>query len=276
MRIKLLVLTISVLALTSKTAFASNILLNEIMANPVSGEKEWVEIYNSSSENIDLNGWNLQERTSSGTFNTYALPNVILQTKAMCFYEFSTAKLNNDSDTVNLLDSIKTLQDSYSYTSTSQGKSFARIPDGGNWNTGVIPTKASICSSLIASPPSPTPSPTPTPTPAPTPKPTAKPSPTATPIPTHSPISTPNPTPTVNASVSPPVTSPESPSFAWARRIAGSAYQTASVAGAQTATSEQENKFFPWGIGPFFWAGSILIFAGVSLIGYIYIKKKQT
>ncbi|MDP3948226.1 MAG: lamin tail domain-containing protein [bacterium] len=165
MRIIFLVLTISVLALTSKTAFASNMLLNEIVANPLSGEKEWVEIYNSSSENIELNGWNLQERTASGTFNTYSLPNVILQTKALCFYEFSTAKLNNDSDTVNLLDDTGTLQDTYSYTSAAQGKSFARVPDGENWSTDIIPTKASICSSLPA-PATPPVTPTPAPSPS--------------------------------------------------------------------------------------------------------------
>lgn len=113
--------------------------------------------------------------------------------------------------------------------------------------------------------PTSTPTPTPKPTPTPTPKPTAKPSPTATPIPTHTPI----PAPTISSSANPS----EGPSFAWARRIASSAYQIATVAGAQTSTPEgkvdiKDQKQ----TNPFIWIGLVLIFMGISSVGYIYLK----
>lgn len=158
---------------------ASEIVINEIMAKPSTGEKEWIEIYNPTSSSVDLTGWVIQEKTATTeTFNSYNLTGS-LNSDSFYIYEFSNSKLNDGGDTINLINPQGGLIDTYSYTDAPRGKTYARIPNGANWSNDVTPSKEST---------NPTPSPTPTPTSAPTPTPTTTPSssPTTTPIPTAS------------------------------------------------------------------------------------------
>src|SRR3989344_576096 len=136
------------------------------MANPPIGEKEWVELFNSSTSNVNLDQWTIKEKTSSGNINSHSLPSVFLPSNSLCYFEFSSSSLNNDGDTVSINDQNSEVN-SYTYTSTKQAKTFSRIPDGGTWQNNADPTKSSpICSSLASSSSS-TPSPsTPSQTPS--------------------------------------------------------------------------------------------------------------
>lgn len=234
------------------------------MPHPSPGS-DWVEIYNPGPDNIDLSNWLLVDSTST-------IKTLSGNLTANGFVTFDvTKRLNNSGDSIYLKDPAGNTIDNYSYNSDPGiNKSFGKSPDGGIWtilassskgtSNGEQPTP--IPSHTPTSSPAPTPKPTPTPTPIPTPKP----SPAATPIPTHTPIPTPTTSPSTNPS--------EGQSFAWARRIAGSASRIATVAGAQTATPEgtvevKNQKQ----TSPFIWVGLIFIFAGTGLIGYIYFKK---
>lgn len=130
----------------------------------------------------------------------------------------------------------------------------------------------------------PTPTPTPSPTPNPTPSPTPSPTPTALPTPSNnsstSKTKTSNVTKTPSPTLSPTTPIPSAqdiaitsfPEKSLARKIE---YRIASVAAVTTSASpsaklevksqKQTNYFF--------WAGLILIFAGISSIGYIYLRK---
>jgi len=167
--VKLLIITILLLIFGARSAFADSVVLNEIMAKPPSGEKEWVELYNTSDDNTDLSNWSLTEKTSSGNIISHSLPAIILPGQNTCFYEFSSSSLNDDNDTVSLIDQNSSLIDNYAYTSAIQGKTYSRIPDGGSWTTNNTPTKPSACSSLSSPSPSPTPISTSTPSPTPNP-----------------------------------------------------------------------------------------------------------
>ena len=169
MIVKLLIITILLLIFGARSAFADSVVLNEIMAKPPSGEKEWVELYNTSDDNTDLSNWSLTEKTSSGNIISHSLPAIILPGQNTCFYEFSSSSLNDDNDTVSLIDQNSSLIDNYAYTSAIQGKTYSRIPDGGSWTTNNTPTKPSACSSLSSPSPSPTPISTSTPSPTPNP-----------------------------------------------------------------------------------------------------------
>jgi hypothetical protein len=127
---------------------SSPILLNEVHPNPVSGQKEWVEIYNSDSVSQSISGWKIKEKTGSGTTTTHSLPSFTLPAGSVCFYEFGGSSLNNDQDTVSLEDNASVEVDSFAYTSTVSGKSFSRIPDGSLWSALVDPSKSSSCDSL--------------------------------------------------------------------------------------------------------------------------------
>lgn len=172
MRALPIILTLLFTLFWVRPTFANSIVINEIMAKPPSGEKEWVELYNTSADNTDLSNWSLTEKTSSGNIISHSLPSVTFAGKNICFYEFSSSSLNDDSDTVTLIDQNSSQIDNYAYTSTVQGKTYSRIPDGESWITNSTSSKASTSCSSLSSPSS-----TPTSTPSSTSIPTSNASP---------------------------------------------------------------------------------------------------
>lgn len=165
MKVIYLVLTIFVFALNSKVSFASNILLNEIMANVSSGENEWIEFYNTSSSEVDISGWSIEERTGPDLtgIKSHPIASLSIPGNGFKIFEFTTASLNNSGDIITLKDNSGNVKDSYQYSSSTQNKTFGRQPDGGNWNSGLDPTKNSSNGGFSS-----TPSPSPTQTSSPT------------------------------------------------------------------------------------------------------------
>ena len=46
---------------------ACDVVINEIMFDPLNGQKEWFEIYNRTGSAVSLNGWSFHDRpTASG------------------------------------------------------------------------------------------------------------------------------------------------------------------------------------------------------------------
>lgn len=174
-------------------------MINEFLPN---GSQEWVEFYNTSNTTVDLSDYYFDDDTN---FDSDSESSKIVELLGFlpsiqtCFWELSSY-LNNDGDSPTLFKTNISM-DTYSYSSSSAGFSYARVPDGGDWVGLQQPTQASTkCLDLAPSPTptlSPTPSPTPTSPPAPTP--TKTPTPTPTPkSPTPTPIqSSPTPKPTV-------------------------------------------------------------------------------
>lgn len=184
--------------------FAVEVLINEFLPNPSSESSEWVEFYNTSSTTIDLSNYYFDDDTNfdsdSGSSPKAALSG-LLSSLQTCFWELSTYLNNNgDSPTIFKIGS-STSVDTYTYSSSSAGLSYARVPDGGNWIVSQQPTQSSTKCIDLAPSPTPTPSPTssPTPTSAPAPTATKTPTPTSTPnSPTLTPVkSSPNIKPSV-------------------------------------------------------------------------------
>lgn len=142
-------------------------MINELMPHPSPGN-DWIEIYNPTSNNIDLANWILVDSTStmktlSGTVNTNG------------FITFDVSKrLNNSGDSIYLKDASGNTIDNYSYNSDPGiNKSIGRNPDGGTWT---ILTSSSNGLSNGGSSPTPTLLPTPSSTSTPTPSSTFQPS----------------------------------------------------------------------------------------------------
>ncbi|KAA3657612.1 MAG: hypothetical protein DWQ10_12955 [Calditrichaeota bacterium] len=120
----------------SVSFLSRDIVLNEIMANPLSGEPEWVEIINLSSQPIDLNNWSISDGTRRGKlmFNGGKL---ILMPKDyfLITQELSRSddqlgmvvpeqwpSLNNSGDSVFIFDQNDCIIDSISYTDANVGE----------------------------------------------------------------------------------------------------------------------------------------------------------
>lgn len=174
---------------------AADVLLNEFVANPQSGESEWVEFYNTSSSTIDLSDYYFDDDSNfdsdSGNSTKIALAG-LLPSSQTCFWELSSY-LNNNGDTPSLFKTGNTV-DSYSYSSSSANLSYARVPDGGNWFILQTPTKASNKCIDLAPTNTLTPTSSPTPIPSVTNIPTVTNKPTQTPTITKTISKTPSPT----------------------------------------------------------------------------------
>jgi len=198
--LKLVVLLSSFFLLSAKQASAQ-VVINEFSSSMSSDD--WVELYNVSSDEIDLTGWVIRD-TASSPVHEFAGSKI--PSGGLCFEEVSN-RLNNGGDRIQLFNGSD-LVDCVSYgtggggfcdstpdvEAPSAGESASRVPEGAStWSLGTPSKTAVSCESLIPTP-TPTPTPTSTPTSSPTPTPTSK--PTSTPTPTPKPSSTPTSKPT--------------------------------------------------------------------------------
>ncbi|MEK7188481.1 MAG: lamin tail domain-containing protein, partial [Patescibacteria group bacterium] len=230
-------------------------VINEFLPN---SSQEWVEFYNSGTSTEDLSNYYFDDDTNfgsdSGSSAKVALFG-LLQSLATCYLDLNTFLNNNgDSPTLFLIDGA--IKDTYIYSSTLSDKSYSRMPDGGNWQTNVDPTKSVVkCSdSAPTPPPTPTPNPTQTPTPKTTPSPTTK--PTSTPLKTLTP--TPSPTSAKVPSQSPATVSTNKPEV-----IGISISEGAETPPPSPISEPPAKKSFPF--GPIILILLGLIFLGISI-----------
>lgn len=158
------------------TSFASDIVINEIFANPENEDDEFVELYNNSDSEIDLSGWIISDLVKN-----YTITDTKISPKGFLVLEKSLTgiALNNSNEKVTLIELNGNQIDTFSYESTIENTSLSRSPDGiGDFYSGTNVTKGTNNASA------------PTSTPAPTTK------PTKTPLPTKEPTSTKTPAPT--------------------------------------------------------------------------------
>lgn len=186
--------------------FAAEMLINEFLPN---ASQEWVEFYNNTDSQADLSNYFFDDDKDFNS-DSESKPKIslsgLLSSHATCYLDL-TLFLNNSGDSPTLFKLDATIEDTYTYASSSADKSYARVPDGGNWQVDQTPTKSSSkCSDLA-----PTSTPTPTPTNTPTSTPTQAPSATNTPttVPTATPTFIPTKTPTKRPS--PSLTPSETP-----------------------------------------------------------------
>jgi endonuclease YncB( thermonuclease family) len=122
---------------------SDELVINEVL--PASGtqySKEFVEIYNPTDSAVDLSGYVLDDYVDAGS-SPYIIPSgMSIPAKGYFVWEPSNY-YNNSGDDVTLKMPTGEIIDQYHYSSASADKSWARMPDGGNWS-GVMdstPTK---------------------------------------------------------------------------------------------------------------------------------------
>jgi len=129
---------VTIFLISSKSFAASeSIVINEIYPAPLSGEKEWVELYNPTDLDIDLANYSLKD----GSVAAKNLTGTILAGDFFIF-EVSSGWLNNSGETLSLVyKPDSTVSDQVTYgdwndnqdnqpLSPASGKSLSRIPNG--------------------------------------------------------------------------------------------------------------------------------------------------
>lgn len=131
----------------------ADVLINEMLANPakdwnengdISGmDDEFIELYNSGNESVDVSGYVLKDTVFRSTPGEYALPDGTVIGPGeflIIFVSKSSVFQGNDGDAIKLYDSSGNLVDEKEYDATTEDVSFIRIPDGGEWGNSTSPT----------------------------------------------------------------------------------------------------------------------------------------
>lgn len=193
---------LSSLFLVQSSYAVSTPVINEFLAHPGTGNKEWVEIYNTDTT-IDLSKYWLDDDTSftsdSGSSAKKSLSTILKGKDVLHWYVELSSILNNTGDYVVLFDPSGNIVDQYQYTDDpGEDIAMGRSPDG----TGQFFVLQDTTQGDVNSSPVPTPTPTSQPTSTPTNAPTSANSPTPTRTPTPTPTKIP-PSPTKKSPVTP-------------------------------------------------------------------------
>jgi len=147
--------------LTDST-YLTNIFLSEVMSNPVTREKEWVEIYNNNDFSVSLNNWYIDDLENAGS--SPKIFSLSINAKSYGVFDLNSSIFNNDGDSVRLMDFNKNLKDDFEYGKNEQGKTLGRTSFESDDFCLQEPSKNAPNNSCI----------NPTPTPFASPKPTAQ------------------------------------------------------------------------------------------------------
>ncbi|WP_202081678.1 lamin tail domain-containing protein [Caldalkalibacillus salinus] len=118
----------------------ASLYINELLPDPDTNyDSEWIEIYNDSTESIDLSGYKIDDLLDGGQ-EPYTIPSGTV-IPAQGYYVWETQYyFNNSGDDAYLIAPNGTIVDAYSYTSSENDHSWYRTSDGGEWSNTMDPT----------------------------------------------------------------------------------------------------------------------------------------
>jgi hypothetical protein len=141
--------------LVSPQKIAAQVVIDEVMANPISGESDWVKFFNTATTSASLSGWEVEDVLSSPSVVYSFAQGEEISGEGFLTINISN-KLNNSGDGVILKNSLGEVVDEMNYQSSSQGVS---------WLRGTVyspePSASPTTSPVPSSSPLPTPSPSP-------------------------------------------------------------------------------------------------------------------
>lgn len=128
----------------------TDLLINEVMSAPLDGEFDFIEIYNPTTEEVDISGFILQD--DKGETEQYIIPQgtKIAPKGFICFTQAQAENpagsfgfgLSSKGDKVTFLDRESRLVDEIKTPAMEDGQSYARTSDGASaWYICSSPTK---------------------------------------------------------------------------------------------------------------------------------------
>lgn len=127
--------------------YPTGIIFNEILPSPEGpdAENEWIEIFNKNDFNVDLSNWKIKD--SIGTVTTYVFSeNTIIKNKSYLVILRPETKiiLNNDMDSLSLIQPNNQAIDAVSYEKAPRGESYSLTDSGWYWSQELTPGKANF------------------------------------------------------------------------------------------------------------------------------------
>ena len=130
---------------------SSLVRFNEIFPNPSTSQDqgEYIELYNAGDTDTDLSGWKITDATKTGHF-TFPSGTTLKKGGYLSItdQEFSFS-LNNTHETLSLFDASNTLQDTVSYTKSSEDASLNWTENGWRGSKTLTPGQPNILSNTL-------------------------------------------------------------------------------------------------------------------------------
>lgn len=150
---KAIILILSLMPIFASLGKAEPVVISEFLANPVGTDrgKEWIELHNLSSKNINLKNWHIKDR--SGKIekikkDTWILPKAFLVIKPL-----KNITINNSGEELTLYNQREEKIFDISYSGKAkEGESFVRNEKGEwHWTNKPTPAKESLSEEKNAS-----------------------------------------------------------------------------------------------------------------------------
>lgn len=119
----------------------ADLIINEVYPAPQSEEKEWVEIYNPTEIDINLERWMFKDRSSD--IYTFSAQQVVPARGYLQIFP-SDISLNNDGDELELLSPAEEVVDLAEWGKAKKGNSWSKFDDNFKWTLQPTPTAANI------------------------------------------------------------------------------------------------------------------------------------
>jgi len=108
----------------------NHVVINEVVANPSTGEIEWVELYNPTNSSIDMTGWRIRLNASGNFSGVFAAGTTIAPHSFLVREKTTSTALTNSGATLYLEKSANASDvDTVTYPILASGQSYARIYD---------------------------------------------------------------------------------------------------------------------------------------------------
>jgi hypothetical protein len=132
--------------------YPSGIIINEVLPSPEGSdlEKEWIEVLNKSSQEIDFSGWEISDTV--GTTNLYTVPDrTIINPQGFLVLSRPITKitLNNSGDGLKLSQPNGKIIDEANYEKAPRGQPYNRTESGWAWSNILTPGLPNKIPSLV-------------------------------------------------------------------------------------------------------------------------------
>ncbi len=133
--------------------YPDGITFNEILPSPegADSENEWVEVFNQNNFEVNLSGWKIKD--SEGAVATYSFPEGT-KISGLGYLtisrEESKITMNNDKDSLSLLQPDGKIADTISYGKAPLGQSYNRNKNSWEWSDSLTPGAQNSITNLSA------------------------------------------------------------------------------------------------------------------------------
>lgn len=128
-----------------KLIYPDNIIITELVPEPVDGtENEFIELYNSGQTTVDLTGWQIDDVV--GGSSPYTIKSLAINPgQYFAFYNNETGiSLNDDGDSVRLIDPNGDVKTEISYSKAIRGQSYSLSGTTWSWSLSLTPNQTNI------------------------------------------------------------------------------------------------------------------------------------